>query len=95
MSVTGKVSGEPTWHPYKTQNGEFLELSFQHSEVIWPWSGYLAIFIKVSSEGKNFEGIAQGHVAVTIESLVEEGANVTNLLTSTDLKQLMSCLNLI
>jgi hypothetical protein len=73
MSVTGKVSGEPIWHPYKSQNGEFLEFSFQYSEVIWPWSGFLAVFITASKDAKNFEGIAQGHVSITIESPTEEG----------------------
>ncbi len=73
MSVTGKVSGEPVWHPYKSQNGEFLELSFQYSDVIWPWSGYLAVFISAGKDAKTFEGIAQGHVSITIESPTEEG----------------------
>jgi membrane-bound transcription factor site-1 protease len=82
MSVTGKVSGEPIWHPYKSQNGEFLDFSFQYSEVIWPWSGFLAVFITASKDAKNFEGIAQGHVSITIESPTEEGCtkNKTSLL---------------
>ena len=72
MSVTGKLSGPPIWHPYKSQNGELLNLAFEYSDVIWPWSGYLAIYITVSEEGQAFEGIAQGHISLTVESPVDE-----------------------
>ena len=73
MSVTGKLVDTPVWHPYKAQSGELLELSFQYSEILWPWSGYLAVFITVSEEGQAFEGIAQGHVSFTVESPMAEG----------------------
>ena len=73
MSVTGHVVGSPVWHPYKPQNGEFLNISFEFSDVIWPWSGYLAVHISVNSEGAEFEGLAQGHVSLTIQSPEEDG----------------------
>ena len=77
MSVTGKLSGEPVWHPYTPQNGQLLEVAFSHSEVIWPWSGYLAVHITVGKDGANFEGIAQGHVSLTIESPMDDGELVS------------------
>ncbi len=73
MSVTGKIVGEPKWHPYSPQNGELLDVALTYSEVIWPWSGYLAVHIAVRKEGTIFDGIAQGHVSITIESPMEEG----------------------
>ena len=73
MSVSGKVVGEPQWHPYTPQNGEMIDIAFSYSDLIWPWSGYLALYISVSSKAANFEGIAQGHVSLTIESPMEEG----------------------
>ena len=73
MSVTGKIMEPPKWHPYKSQNGGLLNVSFEHSDLIWPWSGYLAVFVTVTEEGHGFEGVAQGHVSLTIESPVEEG----------------------
>ena len=72
MSVTGKILEPPKWHPYKSQNGQLLNLSFEYSDVIWPWSGYLAVYISVSDKGQAFEGIAQGHISFTVESPMEE-----------------------
>lgn len=43
MGVTGRVVGRPTWHPYAQQNGGLLNVSMQWAEVLWPWSGWLAI----------------------------------------------------
>jgi membrane-bound transcription factor site-1 protease len=45
MGVSGKILGEPQWNPYLPQNGHFLKLNFTYSEVLWPWSGYLAVSI--------------------------------------------------
>lgn len=73
MAVTGKITDTPKWHPYKSQNGGILNISFEYSDVIWPWSGYLAVFVSVSEEGQNFEGIAQGQISLTIESPSEDG----------------------
>ena len=80
MSVTGRLTGPPVWHPYKSQNGELLNVAFEYSEVIWPWSGYLAVYVMVSEEGQAFEGIAQGHVSLTIESPMEEGRVFSKIL---------------
>ncbi len=77
MSVTGRLSGEPVWHPYTPQNGELLEVAFSWSESIWPWSGFLAVHISVRREGAEFEGVAQGHVSITVESPPEEGREET------------------
>ncbi|XP_040564759.2 LOW QUALITY PROTEIN: membrane-bound transcription factor site-1 protease [Lepeophtheirus salmonis] len=73
MSVTGKIVKEPVWHPYTPQKGNLLDVAFSYSELIWPWSGYLAVYISVSKEGANFDGIAQGHVFLTVESPPEVG----------------------
>lgn len=45
MGVTGKVINNPTWHPYLKQNGQFLNVSISYSEVLWPWSGWMALHI--------------------------------------------------
>lgn len=39
--------------------------------MLWPWSGYLAISISVTKKAASWEGIAQGHVMVTIASPAE------------------------
>ena len=76
MAVTGRLTGTPVWHPYKPENGELLDLSFEYSEVIWPWSGYLAIIMTVKEGAADFEGLAQGHVSLTVQSPEEEGEGV-------------------
>lgn len=45
MGVTGKFVNQPTWHPYAALNGNLLNVSMTYSEVLWPWSGWLAIKI--------------------------------------------------
>jgi membrane-bound transcription factor site-1 protease len=52
MSVTGKLVGDPVWNPYKAQNGELIQMAFKYSDVIWPWSGYLAIYIQAKEEAR-------------------------------------------
>jgi len=72
MSVTGSVVGRPQWHPYSPQHGELLDVAFTFSETIWPWSGFLAVHISVKTAGADFDGLAQGHVSLAIESPTEE-----------------------
>ena len=89
MSVTGKIIGQPIWHSYKSQNGELLDMAFEYSDLIWPWSGYLAVYVMVSEQGKNFEGIAQGHISLIIESPMEEGNAFSNCFHKSSKKYLL------
>ncbi|XP_064467779.1 membrane-bound transcription factor site-1 protease-like isoform X2 [Ornithodoros turicata] len=73
MGVSGRIVGKPEWHPYVPENGQFLELAFAHPEVLWPWSGFLAIHFSVSADAADFEGTAQGHVSLTVESPPGDG----------------------
>lgn len=45
MGVTGILVNKPTWHPYTSQNGNLLNISITFSEVLWPWSGWMAVRI--------------------------------------------------
>lgn len=45
MGVAGRIVDKPTWHPYTPQFGEYLNLVLTHSDLLWPWSGYLAVSI--------------------------------------------------
>ncbi|CAG9770661.1 unnamed protein product [Ceutorhynchus assimilis] len=73
MGVTGKIANKPVWHPYTPQLGHLLDISISYSEILWPWSGWLAVSLSVSLEGAAYEGLAQGHVTVTVESPPENG----------------------
>ena len=43
-------------------------IPLKYSEILWPWCGYIAVTVAVSSEGADFEGVAAGHVEFTVES---------------------------
>lgn len=64
-------SPQPDWQPYLPQNGDNIEVAFSYSSVLWPWSGYLAISISVTKKAASWEGVAQGHVTVTVASPAE------------------------
>ncbi|XP_065827385.1 membrane-bound transcription factor site-1 protease-like isoform X2 [Oscarella lobularis] len=68
MGVTGHLLGKPTWHPYTPQHGNHIDVAFNYSAELWPWSGYLAVHISVLKSAADFDGVAQGHVALTIVS---------------------------
>ncbi|XP_054714164.1 membrane-bound transcription factor site-1 protease-like [Uloborus diversus] len=68
MGVSGKIVGKPQWHPYTPQYGHHLEVALSYSDILWPWSGYIAVHITVSSLATNWEGISQGHISFTVES---------------------------
>ena len=48
-------------------------MAFTYSEVIWPWSGYLAVHLSVASSASSFDGVAEGHASLTIESPAQDG----------------------
>ncbi|KAJ8303005.1 hypothetical protein KUTeg_019401 [Tegillarca granosa] len=58
----------PIWQPYKPHNGDHLDIAFTSSATLWPWSGYLAVFITVGKSAASWEGISQGQITLSIES---------------------------
>ncbi|XP_023211189.1 membrane-bound transcription factor site-1 protease-like [Centruroides sculpturatus] len=73
MGVSGKIIGKPLWHPYTPQFGHYLKIAFSYSEVLWPWSGYLAVHLSAVESAIHWEGIAQGHISLTVESPPQDG----------------------
>ena len=57
------VAGEPIWQPYTPQFGSHLDVAFTWSPVLWPWSGWISIFISVRETAYNWEGVAQGEMS--------------------------------
>jgi membrane-bound transcription factor site-1 protease len=68
LGVSGVIVNKPQWHPYSPQHGQMLDIAISHSELLWPWSGWMAVSLSVSSEGSTFEGLAHGHITLTVES---------------------------
>lgn len=68
LGVSGNVVGLQ-WYPYTNQHGSKIEVTVTHSSVIWPWAGWLAVTLNVAPDAKTFEGIVQGHLNITVESV--------------------------
>nr|CAI5826238.1 unnamed protein product [Callosobruchus analis] len=68
LGVSGRVVSKPEWHPYAPQHGRLLDVAVSYSELLWPWSGWMAVHLSVAAEGASYEGLAHGHVSVTVES---------------------------
>lgn len=49
MANTGKFDGVPVYEG-TNEGGKLLHVTFKYSEVLWPWSGYLGIFIEVRGD---------------------------------------------
>lgn len=62
LGVSGQVS-EVTWHPYtRDGNGDRVDISLSYSDILWPWSGWLAVSITVPESSNDWQGIAQGEI---------------------------------
>lgn len=60
LGVSGYIT-ELTWHPYvQNDNGKYIDVSLTHSDVLWPWSGWLAVAITVPDSSRDWQGIVQG-----------------------------------
>ncbi|XP_032813570.1 membrane-bound transcription factor site-1 protease [Petromyzon marinus] len=82
MAVTGRIVDKPVWQPYLPQNGDSIEVAFSYSQTLWPWSGYLALSISVAKKAAGWEGIAHGHVSLTIASPANSQAEDSSEQTS-------------
>ncbi|XP_027072249.1 subtilisin-like protease SBT6.1 [Coffea arabica] len=74
MGVIGYVESPPTWHP-SDEEGNLLSIHFTYSEIIWPWTGYLALHMQIKEEGAQFSGEIEGNVTVKIYSPPANGQN--------------------
>ncbi|VDK82699.1 unnamed protein product, partial [Onchocerca ochengi] len=68
MGVSGRIMEEPIWEPFLDENGDLLNVSIMYSDLLWPWSGYMAIAISVMPNGVNYDGTASGRITVTVMS---------------------------
>lgn len=75
MGVVGYVETPPTWHPLK-EEGNLVSIHFTYSDVIWPWTGYLALHMQIKEEGSHFSGVIEGNVTVRVYSPPAPGEKV-------------------
>ncbi|CAI0628858.1 unnamed protein product [Linum tenue] len=67
MGVIGYVESPPIWNP-SDEDGNLLNIHFTYSEIIWPWTGYIALHMQIKEEGAQFSGEIEGNVTLTIYS---------------------------
>lgn len=68
LGVAGNVVNL-TWHPHTGNgNGERIDVAITYSDILWPWTGWLAVAITVPSTSHDWQGIVKGHISLTIES---------------------------
>lgn len=68
LSVRGKIKEEPVWHANDDKKGQFLKVEMKYSPLLWPWSGWMAVIIRVNNKGCLYEGEAEGYVSLIIET---------------------------
>jgi len=66
MGVTGWLAGPPVFKPARRGDGKHLAVSFTHSERLWPWSGFLGVFVRVKRSGAGASGVAEGTITLTV-----------------------------
>lgn len=64
MSVSGRLLGEPVWEPANAESA-LLAVAFSYSDVIWPWTGYLAVSLTVKSPA-SAAFVAKGTIRFTV-----------------------------
>ncbi|KAI7987126.1 Subtilisin-like protease SBT6.1 [Camellia lanceoleosa] len=67
-----KVASPPTWHP-SNEVGNLLSIHFTYSDVIWPWTGYHAVYLQIKEEGAQFSGEIEGNVTIDVYSPRAQG----------------------
>lgn len=55
-------------------------MALSYSPVLWPWAGYLAVSISVAKKAAAWEGVAQGHIMVTVASPAENDVSAPLML---------------
>ncbi|XP_076911400.1 subtilisin-like protease SBT6.1 isoform X1 [Bidens hawaiensis] len=67
MGVIGYIESQPVWHP-SNEESNLLSIHFTYSDIIWPWTGYLALHMQIKEEGAKFSGEIEGNVTVKVYS---------------------------
>ena len=91
MGLTGWLEAAPVWTPTDGGDGDdgdrsddlgkHLDVRFEFSDVLWPYSGYLAFYARVKKSASTSEGVASGVITFTV--LSPPGPDETTLRRST------------
>jgi membrane-bound transcription factor site-1 protease len=70
LAAHGYIARAPKW--VGSAHGEKLELKFEASDVLWPWSGWVAVSMSVNDDAAAFEGVIEGSIEMAVGS--EQGS---------------------
>ena len=68
LGAHGEVVVAPKFIPNAGDLGDVLDVRFSFSETLWPYSGYLALYVRVKDEGALKSGVASGRITLTVAS---------------------------
>uniref|UniRef100_A0A1I8PQQ8 Uncharacterized protein n=2 Tax=Stomoxys calcitrans TaxID=35570 RepID=A0A1I8PQQ8_STOCA len=68
ISVTGRITSKPEWQPNLDKNGDLLLVEILYSQILWPWTGWMAVKISVTNRGCYYEGNAEGSIKLVVYS---------------------------
>uniref|UniRef100_A0AC35G609 Peptidase S8/S53 domain-containing protein n=1 Tax=Panagrolaimus sp. PS1159 TaxID=55785 RepID=A0AC35G609_9BILA len=66
--IGGEIINELIFEPFEDDNGAFLDVHLEYSHKIWPWSGHLAIFVKIKPEASNFNGTSSAQIRLKVKT---------------------------
>ncbi|CAM6003006.1 unnamed protein product [Sphagnum balticum] len=75
MGVVGYIEAPPTWVPFEDA-GNLLHIQFTYSDVIWPWTGFLGLHLRIKSNGSSFQGTIEGNIVFRVLSPPVKGENI-------------------
>ena len=62
----GRFSQEPAFTSTNV-GGRLLDVRFEHSAQLWPWSGFLALYIRIAPEGATYK-VQLDHLPSTLDT---------------------------
>ncbi|GMT33116.1 hypothetical protein PFISCL1PPCAC_24413 [Pristionchus fissidentatus] len=68
LSVSSRIEEPPVWEPFSTESANVLRISITYSAQIWPWTGFMALFLSVNSEYSSYTGNVSGRIRLTVVS---------------------------
>lgn len=72
MGVVGYIETAPKWVP-SGDSGRLLDIRYTFSDVIWPWTGFLGLYLRIKPEGNRYQGAVEGKITFSVVSPPAQG----------------------
>ena len=67
LGSVGYFTDAPRWNPSNRLGGK-IRLQFDYNTVLWPWAGYLGVYMHVEDSAAHMSGVAAGSITFNISS---------------------------